>query len=125
MSVKALRNFKEFTVQGLKLAQNKPFALIRYADVANNCNKRVKRIKNLVLSNAEVTGNLLRCDDSERMKFIYLLGSEIDGLNDYLDWQLFSFQMINAGQLRYDTIWEIMNSEVLEKTAAEVIALMI
>lgn len=124
-SYDTIRKYEQFTEQAYSLAKSKPFSLFRYAEVTNNCIKRVKRIKNLIVSNTEITSNLFRCDDKRRMQFVLLLEGEIDGLHDYINYQLFNFQMMNAGYIRYDSIWDIMNNEVLERAAAEAIACII
>ena len=123
-SYHCIRNYESFLEMTASIASSKPLVLLKAYDVTKVCQKRVSKIKTLIEFNTAAQANLMRLDDRERMDMLYLLQSEIDGLENYLSWQTFHLKMYSQGHLKFASIWDMMNSEALDVIAANAIALM-
>lgn len=123
-SYNIIEDYSDFTSKTLKLTRNNPLILLKFADVTSTCSKRIKKIKQLIELNTTVELNLLKLDDKQRMEFLFLLDNELNCLSNYISWQAFYIDMLRSGYIRFESIWDIMNSETLDYITANVIALM-
>lgn len=123
-SVNIIDDYAEFTEIVLSKVDTNPIILLTYADVTKHCESKIKKIYNLIELNTAAQANLLKLDDERRMQFIYALSGELSSLRDYISYQLFLMEMYKKGYMPFASIWDIMNSETLDRIAAEVIALM-
>lgn len=124
LSVNIIDEYTDFTQNILNKVSSNPMVLVLYTDVTLTCEKKVKKIYNLIELNTAAQANLLKLDDERRMQFLNALYDELNSLKCYISYQAFHMQMYKQGYLRYADIWEIMNSETLDRIAAEIIASM-
>lgn len=123
-SVNIVGDYAEFTRIVLSKVDTNPMILVMYTDVSLTCEKKIKKIYNLIELNTAAQANLLKLDDQRRMHFLYALSDELTALKSYISYQLFHMEMYKLGYMRYADIWDIMNSETLDNIAANVISLM-
>ena len=124
LSVNIIDEYTDFTQNIFSKVSSNPWVLVLYTDVTLTCEKKVKKIYNLIELNTAAQANLLKLDDERRMHFMLALETELYSLKSYISYQAFHMQMYKQGYLRYADIWDIMNSETLDRIAAEVIASM-
>ena len=123
-SYHCIRNYESFLEMTASMTSHNPLILLKAYDVTKVCQRKVKKIRDLIEFNTAAQANLMRLDDRERMDLLYLLQNEISSLEDYLSWQTFYLKMNAQGHLRFTSIWDMMNSEALDAIAANAIALM-
>lgn len=121
-SYSIISDYTEMSTKVFKMTGSNPLILLKYSDITLKCSKHIKKIKELIVLNTSIEANLLKLDDKQRMDFLFLLDNELDILKSYISWQLFYINLLNQGHLRFESIWDIMNSETLDRIAAEVIA---
>lgn len=121
-SYSIISDYTEMSTKVFNMTGSNPLILLKYSDITLKCSKHIKKIKELIVLNTSIEANLLKLDDKQRMDFLFLLDNELDILKSYISWQLFYINLLNQGHLRFESIWDIMNSETLDRIAAEVIA---
>lgn len=121
-SYKIIGDYTDMSTKIFKMTGSNPLILLKYSDITLKCSKHIKKIKELIVLNTSIEANLLKLDDKQRMDFLFLLDNELDYLESYISWQLFYIQMLDSDYISFESIWDIMNSETLDRIAAEVIA---
>lgn len=116
--LKEYYNYTKFFAQAVK---HKPQIALQYAECNYVISQKVKLIEKSFATLAASNTNIFKATMKERMEMLWDLGVEIDQIRSVINNAYWWSRCITIGGFHYDFIWEILNSDVTDAIAKEVI----
>ena len=115
---------KEY-IQFTKLMSNnlfrKPQIAWYFAETNYNVAKRISLLKNSITLLVASETNILKASLDERIEVIYNIQEQIAVIRSLINQALFWSKCVSLGGFRYDYIWDILNSDVYDGIAKDII----
>lgn len=118
---KLIDEYATFTSATTKTMFNKPMVAWYYTSAMYACAKDVKELKKMYLTLSAAGVNVLRATMDEKLSLVYLLKDYIDDMRRIIDEAYMWCSCVVMGGFHYDYIWDILNSEVTDAIAKELI----
>lgn len=116
--LKEYYNYTKFFAEAVK---HKPQIALQYAECNYVISQKVKLIEKSFATLAASNTNIFKATMKERMEMLWDLGMEIDEIRSTIDNAYWWSRCITMGGFHYDFIWDILNSQVTDAIAKEVI----
>ena len=113
--------YEEFAEFIANNAHKKPIILLYASNATYECGKDIKDIKDLYTAMTTQNVNLVKATDEEKLWYINTLISKIDAMNTKIQDAYWWCYVMLGGDIHVDYIWEIMNSDVTNAIAKDVI----
>ena len=115
---------KEY-IQFTKLMSNnlfrKPQIAWYFAETNYNVTKRISLLKKSIALLVASETNILKASLDERIEVIYNIQEQIAVIRSLINQALFWSKCVSLGGFRYDYIWDILNSDVYDGIAKDII----
>lgn len=116
--LKEYANYTKFFTQAVK---HKPQIALQYAECNYVISQKVKLIEKSFATLAASNTNIFKATMKERMEMLWDLSMEIDEIRSTINNSYWWSRCIVIGGFHYDFIWDILNSQVTDAIAKEVI----
>ena len=115
---------KEY-IQFTKLMSNnlfrKPQIAWYFVETNYNLAKRISLLRKSIALLAASETNILKASSDERIEVIYNIQEQIAVIRSLISQALFWSKCVSLGGFRYDYIWDILNSDVYDGIAKDII----
>jgi hypothetical protein len=118
---KLISEYAKFTSASAQTMFKKPQIAWYYAEANYACAREIKNIKKLYLTFSASGINLMRASMDEKLDLINQLHTYITNIRGIIDQAYLWCSIVATGGFRYDYIWDILNSEVTDAIATEII----
>ena len=116
-----IQEYSQFTRSTFQYASKKPMVAWYYTEANMACAREIKNIKALYASLAASGVNVMKASMDEKLHLIMELKTSIENMRGIIDGANVWCSIITVDGVRYDYIWDILNSEVTDKIAEGVI----
>ncbi len=116
-----IQEYSQFTRSTFQYTSKKPMVAWYYTEANMACAREIKNIKALYASLAASGVNVMKASMDEKLHLIMELKTSIENMRGIIDGANVWCSIITVGGVRYDYIWDILNSEVTDKIAEGVI----
>lgn len=117
----ATKEYIQFTKLTGKNIFRKPQIAWYFAEANYNVSKRVSLLKKSVALLVASETNILKASLSERIQIIYEIQDQVAVIRSIISQALFWSRCVDIGGFKYDYIWDILNSDVLDGIAHDLI----
>lgn len=117
----ATKEYIQFTKLTRKNIFRKPQIAWYFAEANYNVSKRVSLLKKSVALLVASETNILKASLSERIQIIYEIQDQVAVIRSIISQALFWSRCVDIGGFKYDYIWDILNSDVLDGIAHDLI----
>ena len=118
---KLIRDYTQFTAATTQSAFRKPMVAWYYTEACYACAREVRLIQQQYLTLSASGLNVLKASMDEKLDLIYSLKASIDRMEGIISQAYTWCSIVTVGGFHYDYIWDILNSEVTDGIAREVI----
>ena len=118
---KLINTYSEFTKNTAKYAFKKPAVMWYYTEANFACAREVKNIKTMYLTLTASGLNVMRASMDEKLELVNTLHSYISNMLGIIDQANLWCSIVAMGGFHYDYIWDILNSDVRDEIATQVI----
>lgn len=118
---KLINEYADFTGDAAKTFTKKPMVGWYYTEAMYACGREIKNIKALYTAMAASGVNVMKASMDEKMNLLLQLKASIDSIRGIIDNAYTWCSIVAIGGFHHDYIWDILNSEVLDKIANGVI----
>lgn len=118
---KLINTYSEFTKNTAKYAFKKPAVMWYYTEANFACAREVKNIKAMYLTLTASGLNVMRASMDEKLELVNTLHSYISNMLGIIDQANLWCSIVAMGGFHYDYIWDILNSDVRDEIATQVI----
>lgn len=118
---KLINTYSEFTKNTAKYAFKKPAVMWYYTEANFACSREVKNIKTMYLTLTASGLNVMRASMDEKLELVNTLHSYISNMLGIIDQANLWCSIVAMGGFHYDYIWDILNSDVRDEIATQVI----
>jgi hypothetical protein len=118
---KLINTYSEFTKNTAKYAFKKPAVMWYYTEANFACAREVKNIKTMYLTLTVSGLNVMRASMDEKLELVNTLHSYISNMLGIIDQANLWCSIVAMGGFHYDYIWDILNSDVRDEIATQVI----
>jgi hypothetical protein len=118
---KLISIYGEFTKNTAKYAFKKPAVMWYYTEANYACAREVKNIKAMYLTLTVSGLNVMRASMDEKLELVNTLHSYISNMLGIIDQANLWCSIVAMGGFHYDYIWDILNSDVRDEIATQVI----
>lgn len=115
------KEYIQFTQLTGKNIFRKPQIAWYFAEANYNVSKRISLFKKSVAMLFAAETNILKASLSERIQIIYEIQDQIAVIRGIISQALFWSRCVDIGGFKYDYIWDILNSDVYEGIAHDII----
>lgn len=119
----ATKEYIEFTKLTGKNLFRKPQIAWYFVEANYNVSKRVSLLKKSVALLVASETNILKATLSERIQMIYEIQDQVAVIRSIISQALFWSRCVDIGGFKYDYIWDILNSDVLDDIAHDLIGM--
>lgn len=116
-----INEYAQFTSATTKTMFNKPMVAWYYSEAMYACAKDVKELKKLYLTLSAAGANIMRGTMDEKLDLVYAIKDNIDDMRRIIDEAYMWCSCVVMGGFHYDYIWDILNSEVTDAIAEDLI----
>lgn len=116
-----IRDYADFTGEAARTFTDKPMVGWYYAEAMYACSRELKNVKALYTTMAASGVNVMKASMDEKMNLLFQLKTSIDTIRGIIDNAYTWCSIVAIGGFRHDYIWDILNSEVKDKIAEDVI----
>ena len=113
--------YATFTKNTAKYAFKKPAVMWYYTEANYACAREIKNIKALYATLTASGLNLMRASMDEKLELVNTLHSYISNILGIIDSANLWCSIVAMGGFHYDYIWDILNSDVKDEIAKQVI----
>jgi hypothetical protein len=117
----ATKEYIQFVDLTRKNLFRKPQIAWYFAEANYNVSKRVSLLKKSVALMVASETNILKASLSERINMIYDIQDQVAVIRGIISQALFWSRCVSLGGFKYDYIWDILNSDVYEGIANDLI----
>lgn len=118
---KLINTYSEFTKNTARYAFKKPAVMWYYTEANFACAREVKNIKTMYLTLTASGLNVMRASMDEKLELVNTLHSYISNMLGIIDQANLWCSIVAMGGFHYDYIWDILNSDVRDEIATQVI----
>jgi hypothetical protein len=119
---KLIRDYGKFTSSTTKAMFRKPQVAWYYAEANYALAREVKAIKKMYVTLSATGINVMRASMDEKLDLVYELKDHIGRALGIIDDAYLWAGIVTTGGFHYDYIWDILNSDVTDGIAREVIS---
>ena len=116
-----IKDYTEFTGATASSVMKKPMVAWYYTEAMYACNREIKNIKALYATMTASGLNVMKASMDEKLDLLMQLKTYIDNMRGIIDNAYTWCSIVAIGGFHYDYIWDILNSEVKDKIAEDVI----
>ena len=116
-----ISDYNDFTSETMSTVKDKPMVGWYYTEAVLACNREVKGIMKMFATMTATGLNLMKASMDEKLEMIMELKTRIDTMRGIIDSASLWCSAVAIGGFGHDYIWDILNSEVLDKIAEGVI----
>lgn len=116
-----IRDYTNFTGDAAKSLAKKPMVGWYYTEAMYACAREIKNIKALYTAMAASGANVMKASMDEKMNLLFQLKSSIDSIKAIINNAYSWCSIVTIGGFKHDYIWDILNSEVKDRIAEEII----
>lgn len=116
-----IQEYTEFSKLSMQNATKKPMFAWYFTEANLACAREIKNIKTMYATLTASGINLMKASMDEKMDLVNALKTSIDSMRGIIDSAYCWASCVALGGFHYDYIWDILNSEVTDKIAEEVI----
>ena len=116
-----IRDYAKFTGEAARTFANKPMVGWYYAEAVYACAREIKNIKALYATMSASDINIMKASMDEKMNMLFQLKTYIDNMHSIIDHAYTWCSIVAVGGFKHDYIWDILNSEVKDKIAEDII----
>ena len=115
-------DYKDFTKMSLKTFDKKPIVGWYYSEAVLACSREINGIKKMYATMTAAGLNVMKASMDEKLEMIMELKTRIDAMRGIIDSAMLWCSAVAIGGFSHDYIWDILNSEVLDQIAEDVIS---
>ena len=119
---KLIRDYADFTKNTGKHAFKKPKVAWYYTEANLACAREIKNIKRMYTTLVASGMNVMKASMDEKLNLVNELHGYITNMCGIIDQANLWCSIVVMGGFHYDYIWDILNSEVTDEIARQVIA---
>lgn len=116
-----IRDYSNFTINTGKHATKKPMVAWYYTEANFACARELKNIKEMYITLSASGINLMKASMDEKIMLVNTLRAYINNMRGIIDSANLWCSIVVMGGFHYDYIWDILNSEVKDEIANQVI----
>ena len=116
-----IRDYADFTGDAAKKFLKKPMVGWYYMEAMYACEREIKNIKALYTTMTASGINVMKASMDEKMNLLFQLKTSIDTIRGIIDNAYTWCSIVAIGGFKHDYIWDILNSEVKDKIAEDII----
>ena len=116
-----IKDYAKFTGEAARTFANKPMVGWYYAEAVYACAREIKNIKALYATMSASDINIMKASMDEKMNMLFQLKTYIDNMHGIIDHAYTWCSIVAVGGFKHDYIWDILNSEVKDKIAEDII----
>lgn len=116
-----IRDYAVFTGDAAKTFLKKPMVGWYYMEAMYACEREIKNVKALYTTMTASGINVMKASMDEKMNLLFQLKTSIDTIRGIIDNAYTWCSIVAIGGFKHDYIWDILNSEVKDKIAEEII----
>lgn len=117
----ATKEYVQFTQLTAKNIFRKPQIAWYFAEANYNVSKRVVLLKKSVALLVASETNILKASLDERIDMVYNIQEQVAVIRGIISQALFWSRCVRIGGFKYDYIWDILNSDVYDSIANDLI----
>lgn len=117
----ATKEYMQFTQLTTKNIFRKPQIAWYFAEANYNVSQRVSLLKKSVALLVASETNILKASLNERIDMVYNIQEQVAVIRGIISQALFWSRCVNIGGFKYDYIWDILNSDVYDSIANDLI----
>ena len=118
---KLIKTYSEFTSNTAKYAFKKPQIAWYYTEANYACAREIKNIKAMYITLSASGLNVMKASMDEKLELVNTLHGYIMNIKGIIDQANLWCSIVAIGGFHYDYIWDILNSDVKDEIAAQVI----
>lgn len=118
---KATKEYAQFTTLTAQNLFRKPQIAWYFAEANYNVSKRVTLLKKSVALMVASETNILKASLDERIDMVYNIQEQVAIIRSIISQALFWSRCVSIGGFKYDYIWDILNSDVYDSIAHDLI----
>lgn len=116
-----IRDYSDFTANTGKYAFKKPAVAWYYAEANYACSREIKNIKKMYITLSASGVNVMKASMDEKIMLVNTLRAYINNMRGIIDSANLWCSIVAMGGFHYDYIWDILNSDVKDEIAGQVI----
>ena len=116
-----IRDYADFTANTGKHAFKQPMVAWYYTEANLACARKVKNIKRMYATLVASGMNVMKASMDEKLNLVNELHGYITNVRGIIDQASLWCSIVVMGGFQYDYIWDILNSEVTDEIARQVI----
>lgn len=116
-----INDYYDFTAETMSVVKNKPMVGWYYTEAVFACDREIKGIKKMYATMTAAGLNVMKASMDEKLAMVQELKTRIDTMRGIIDRAALWCSAVAIGGFGHDYIWDILNSEVLDKIAEGVI----
>ena len=117
----ATKEYVQFTQLTAKNILRKPQIAWYFAEANYNVSQRVTLLKKSVALLVASETNILKASLNERIDMVYNIQEQVAMIRGIISQALFWSRCVSIGGFKYDYIWDILNSDVYDSIANDLI----
>lgn len=117
-----IRDYSSFTKNTGKYVFKKPQVAWYYTEANFACNRELKNIQKMYLTLSASGLNIMKASMDEKILLVQTLRGYIRNMRGIIDSANLWCSIVVLGGFHYDYIWDILNSEVKDEIAGQVIS---
>ena len=118
---KLIQEYSEFAQLSVQYSTKKPMVAWYFAEANLACSREIKNIKALYLTMTASGLNVMKASMDEKLNLVNSIKTSIDTMRGIIDSAYCWASIVAVGGFHYDYIWDILNSEVTDEIATELI----
>ena len=116
-----ITDYADFTTNMVETVKKKPMVGWYYTEAMFACDREIKSIKLMFATMSAAGMNVMKASMDEKLEMVFELKTRIDTMRGIIDSASLWCSAVAIGGFGHDYIWDILNSEVLDKIANGVI----
>ena len=116
-----ITDYADFTTNMVETVKKKPMVGWYYTEAMFACDREIKGIKLMYATMTAAGMNVMKASMDEKLKMVFELKTRIDTMRGIIDSASLWCSAVAIGGFGHDYIWDILNSDVLDKIAEGVI----
>lgn len=116
-----IKEYKDFAQLSAQNVTKKPMVAWYFAEANYACSREIKNIKAQYTAFAASGVNVMKASMAEKLDLLNNIKNSIDAMRGIIDSAHWWASAVAIGGFNYDYIWDILNSEVTDAIAKEII----
>jgi hypothetical protein len=113
--------YADFTTNTYRHVLKKPMAGWYYAEANLACSRELRNLKKLYLALGAAGINVMKASMDEKLDIVMRIKESIDNMRSIIGGANIWCSIVTTGGFRHDYIWDILNSDVTDAIAGEII----